>query len=329
MAILTEQIRRPVLPNVDSAMAREPWLWVRLGESGPEATGMTSACIGQVDLPAPIQTGRDVYAQWAWDGQEAVVRNCRLGFFPLYYYATDREFGVSPSIERLLAQGASAELDDAAMAVYLRLGWTLGEDTVFRHIRALPPRGTVRWTSGKLEVSGGIKHPASLHISREKAIATFADLVRQAVRRRASPEVSYVMPLSGGRDSRNIFLELMSLGCRPQICFTNHDFPPYRTQNIEIAGRLAQRFNLPHLSLGQPSSRLAAEIAKNRLNNFCAAENVWCVSLYGEIAKHYPGGIIYEGSPGGSLYSQYCQPEHLRLLTQNRVKEVARDILSK
>lgn len=143
MARITEQIRRPVLPDVDSAMAREPWLWVRLGESGPEASGMTSACLGQVDLSASIQTGRDVYAQWVWNGKEAVVRNCRLVFFPLYYYATDKEFGVSPSIERLLAQGASAELDDAAMAVYLRPGWTLGEDTVFRHIRAIPPGGSV------------------------------------------------------------------------------------------------------------------------------------------------------------------------------------------
>ncbi len=289
---------------------------------------MASACLGQVDLPSTIQTGRDVYAQWVWDGQEAVVRNCRLGFFPLYYYATDKEFGVSPSIERLLAHGASAELDDAAMAVFLRLGWTLGEDTVFRHIRALPPGGTVRWSGGKLEVSGGIRHPASLHTSREKAIATYADLVRQAVRRRASPEVSYVMPLSGGRDSRTIFLGLMDQGCRPRICYTNHDFPPYRTQNIEIAGRLSQRFNVPHQSLGQPSSRLAAEVAKNRLNNFCAAENVWCISLYGEIAKHHPGAIIYEGSPGGTTYSQYCQSDHLRLLTQNRLEEVARGILS-
>lgn len=63
-------------------------------------------------------------------------------------------------------------------------------------------------------------------MSGEEAIATFADLVRQAVRCGASPEVAYILPLSSGRDSRSIFLELMELGCRPQACFTNHDFPP-------------------------------------------------------------------------------------------------------
>ncbi len=326
---MVERHARPTLPDVDTATAGEPWLWIRLEETGAKVTGVANACLGQVNLPAPLQTGRDVYAEWQWDGQEVVVRNCRLGFFPIYYYATDKVFGVSPAIEQLLAQGAPADLDDAAMAVYLRLGWNLGEDTVFRHIRALPPGGTVRWSGGQARVSGGVSHPAPLRISREEAIATFADLVRQAVRRRASPEVPYILPLSGGRDSRNIFLELMALGCRPQVCITNHDFPPYRTQNIEIARQLASRFDLPHQSLGQPSSRLAAELAKNRLNNFGAAENVWCVSLYGEITRRYPNAIVYEGSPGASAYAQYCKPELLRLLEQDHRVEVARDILGK
>jgi asparagine synthetase B (glutamine-hydrolysing) len=326
---MSESHIRPALPDVAAATAREPWLWIRLGETGAEVTGTPHARLGQVNLPAPLQTGRDVYAEWQWDGRQVVVRNCRLGSFPIYYYASDKVFGVCPAIERLLSLGAPAELDDAAMAVYLRLGWVLGEDTVFRHIRALPPGGTVSWSGGQPRVSGGISHPKPLHITRQEAIATFADLLRQAVQRRASPEVPYILPLSGGRDSRSIFLELMAQGCRPQVCYTNHDFPPYRTQNIEVARLLAQRFDLPHRSMGQPASRLAAELRKNRLNNFGAAENVWCVSLYGEIAHRHPGAIVYEGSPGGSTYGQYCKPELLRLLEQGRRAEVARDILGK
>jgi asparagine synthase (glutamine-hydrolysing) len=326
---MTKRHARPALPDVDAATVREPWLWIRLGDNGTVVTGSPNVRLGQVNLPAPLQTGRDVHAEWQWDGREVVVRTCRLGFFPLYYYATDKVFGVSPAIEQLLAHGAPADLDDAAMSVYLRLGWNMGEDTVFRHIRALPPGGTVTWSGGAVRVTGGIRHPKPLHISRDEAIATFADLVRQAVRRRASPEVPYVLPLSGGRDSRSIFLELMTLGCKPRVCYTNHDFPPYRTQNIEIARQLARRFDLPHQSLGQPTSRLAAELAKNRLNNFGAAENVWCVSLYGEIARRHPGAIIYEGSPGGSTYGQYCKPEFLRQLEQDRREDVARAILKK
>lgn len=52
-----------VLPDVDSATAREPWLWIHLGEAGAEVTGVANARMGQVNLPAPLQTGRDVYAE--------------------------------------------------------------------------------------------------------------------------------------------------------------------------------------------------------------------------------------------------------------------------
>lgn len=314
---------RPGLPDVDAALAREPYLRVRLSPSGVDVTGTTHVRLGQVNLPAPLQTGRDVFAEWFWDGSEVVVRNCRYGFFPIYYYSTNTEFGVSPSIEKLLECGASTELDDAAMAVYLRLGWTLGEDTVFKHIRSLPPNGILRWSDGTLTITGGITHPAPLHITRDEAIATFTKLLRQAIHRRASPDVNYVLPLSGGRDSRSIFLELMRLGCRPQVCVTNHDFPPYRTQNILVARQLAQRFDLPHLSLGQPRSRLSAELRKNRLNDYCAIENIWCVSLYAEIARRCENPVVYEGGPDGVYYGGYCDDESQDLLVQGDTEEVA------
>lgn len=325
----SEQVARPGLPDVDGALAEEPLLRVRRTTTGFEVTGHPQARLGQVNLPAPLQTGRDVFAQWDWDGVEVVVRNCRLGYFPLYYYATDSEFAVSPCIERLLECGAPAELDDAAMAVYLRLGWVLGEDTVFRQIRALPPAGTVRWSGGAAQVTGGYKHPAKLDISRNDAIRTFADLVRQAVRRRASKEVPFVLPLSGGRDSRHILLKLDALGCHPAVCVTNHDFPPYRTQNIEIARQLAQRLDLPHRSLGQPDSRLKAELSKNRLNDYGAGENIWCVSLYAELARRYANPIVYEGGPDAVFYGGYAQPEIARLLDQGRIEEAAVGILDK
>ena len=57
---------------------------------------------------------------WQWDGPLVVVRNCRLGFSPLFYYATDKEYGVAPKVDRLLECGAPSELDDTELAVFLR-----------------------------------------------------------------------------------------------------------------------------------------------------------------------------------------------------------------
>jgi asparagine synthetase B (glutamine-hydrolysing) len=66
------------------------------------------------------------------------VQRDRFGVQPLFWNATPTSVRISPSIDALLAAGAPAELDDAAMAVFLRIGFFVGDDTPFAAIRALP-----------------------------------------------------------------------------------------------------------------------------------------------------------------------------------------------
>lgn len=68
------------------------------------------------------------------------VQNDRYGFYPLYYFIRPGEVCVSPSLVQLLSEGAPTAPDVAALAVFLRVGWFIGEDTPFQHIRAFPPR---------------------------------------------------------------------------------------------------------------------------------------------------------------------------------------------
>lgn len=309
------------MPNLE-----DPYFRVRLSATGTDVAGTPSARLGQ-GLPEPLQTEHDVFVEWHWDGKEIVVRNCRLGFLPAFYYATDKEFGVASSVEKLLECGAPNDLDDAAMAVFIRLGWVLGEDTVFKAIRMLPPGGEVRWGGGVPQVTVGYKFPAGQNLSREAALTGHGELIRQAVRRRASRDVRFGFPLSGGHDSRHILLELDALGCKPEVCFTNHDFPPYREQNIQVAKLLTQRLGLPHRQLGQPGSRLVAELRKNQLNHFGAMENIWCVNLYPSIARHTP--VVYEGSPGNNYFGEYVNSENTTLFEKGRLRELAEQLLHK
>jgi len=299
---------------------------INLTPSGPVLAGTPSARLGQVNLPVPLQTEQDVFAEWQWDGSQIVVRNCRLGFYPIFYYATNTVFGVASSVEALLECGAPQDLDDSAMAVFLRLGWVLGEDTVFKSIRMLPPGGEVRWSGGLPQVSGGINFPKRQSLSREAAIAGYGELFRQSIRRRASKAIPFGMPLSGGRDSRHILLELNAIGCRPDLCFTNHDFPPYREENIRLGKELAHRLGIPHRVFGQPGSRLLAEISKNRLNSYGAIENIWCVNLYPLVARYAP--VVYEGIAGDVLSAgDYLNKEDVTLFEQGRLAELASKLI--
>lgn len=307
----------------------EPFLRIRLRGSHAEVAGVQGMQLGQVRLPAALQTGRDVYAEWHWDGAEVLVRNCRLGYFPIYFYATENEFGVSPSVETLVAQGAPTHIDDAALAVYLRLGWTLGEDTVFRAIRALPPDATVRWSGGAPVITSGFAHPRPLAIDRAGAIDAFAELLRDAVRRRSGAGADEVMPLSGGRDSRSILFELQRQHRVPRLFVTNHDFPPYRRENIDVSRLLASRMGARHAAIGQPGSRLRCELLKNRLNNFGANENAWCVSLYEHLGREFRNPVVYEGSPGAASYGSYQDDDSMALLERGSYEQLAGRILDR
>jgi hypothetical protein len=63
-----------------------------------------------------------------------------FGFVPRFqWYGPDGPI-VRPALDALLAMGAPAAFDYDALAVFLRLGFFVGDDTPFASIRAVPAR---------------------------------------------------------------------------------------------------------------------------------------------------------------------------------------------
>ena len=98
-----------------------------------------------------------IFAEWQWDGERLTAKNGRYGFYPVYYYARNKEFVLSPTIKRILESGADASLDYPALAVFLRLGFFIGEDTPFKHIKALPPSADLRWQNSAACVTSRLR----------------------------------------------------------------------------------------------------------------------------------------------------------------------------
>ncbi len=78
-----------------------------------------------------------VFARWHWKGEQLVIENDRWGIQPIFWAASANAVHVSTSLDALLDAGVPAALDDAALAVFLRIGYFVGNDTPFRSIRAL------------------------------------------------------------------------------------------------------------------------------------------------------------------------------------------------
>ena len=106
------------ISDVDACVT-EAFIVVEGTASGCTVAGHAEARIAH---PWPRDpSSSDVFAQWRWDGAALTVHNDRWGFQPIFYVASKNRIAVSPSIHVLLRLGAPVDLDDEALAVFLRL----------------------------------------------------------------------------------------------------------------------------------------------------------------------------------------------------------------
>lgn len=267
-----------------------------------------------------------IFARWVWDGARLVVENDRYGFFPIFYYCKDGEIGVSPSIYRLIKEGAPTELDEAGLAVFLRLGFFIGEDTPYRYIRALPPNSTLEWDGTvKLESGGYTLGKLGFAISRDEAIDNYIGLFRQSIQRRLPPSMHFALPLSGGKDSRHILLELLHQGQRPECCVTIKYYPPRSNEDAEVAAKITHELGLPHVLLDQKESWFKAEYKKNLATNLCADEHAWYLGASDYLSKNFK--VVYDGIAGDVLSAGlFVTAKRLELFQAGHTEDIAIDL---
>jgi asparagine synthase (glutamine-hydrolysing) len=235
--------------------------------------------------PSTYRTGRrsgeeGIFAEWRWQDGRLTIERDRWGVQPLFWSVTPASVHVSASIDALLSAGVPAPLDDAAMAVFLRTGFFVGDDTPFASIRALPPAASAAWTADGADFDGRWRYPRASTMTRSAAVRSFGDCFTAAVDRRlrlASRPVA--VPLSGGHDSRHILLAMQELHGLPDHCVTVHPYPPAAADDVAVARTVAAAVGVRHVVLPQRTRRVAAEREKNVLTHYCADEHVQFLPL--------------------------------------------------
>ena len=290
---------------------------------GTETRGNPNVFLGH-----KISRGKDrppdgVFATWRWDGQCLRVENDRYGFYPLYYFANEVEVCISPSLVRLIGEGAPDELDYPALAVFLRLGFFVGDDTPFEAIRAVPPGADFAWARGRFRVRGNPFLVQRQSLSRDAAIDAYISLFRQAMELRRPKDDNFILPLSGGRDSRHILLELCRMKCAPRRCVTSYKYPTLssRRPDASIAPMLARRLNVSHSFFKDDESPFRRELTTNIVLNMCVDEPAWIFALYDYINKNSP--VCYDGIAALLSHSTYVTREPLCLFEQGHWEELA------
>ncbi|RFA30758.1 hypothetical protein CAI21_04415 [Alkalilimnicola ehrlichii] len=300
-----------------------PYIDLRWDNGEVTWDGLSACTLG---LPIAGPDGNGVYARWDWDGHRLRVENDRLGFQPLFIYHDAHRLLVSSSILQLIRLGAPNRLNYPALAIFLRLGFFLGEDTPFSKIQQIPPASTLTWAAGKLALERRPQPPVELNTAPRNTLSDdFIALFRQSIRRRLPTTDDCAVPLSGGRDSRHILFELYTAGQRP-TCVTMQGSPLAKHDESDTALALSRRLGLPHDLVPQARSRLRQEYRKNLLTEFCADEHGWFLPTTDYLSRTY--ATVYDGIGGDVLAAGlFLTEDKLRLMRSGRFTALAEQLM--
>ncbi|MDB4223417.1 asparagine synthase-related protein [Granulosicoccus sp.] len=246
------------------------------GAGGWHGTGDADIALGYSLESDTNSAAEGVWARWKWDGTRLVLSNDRFGFLPVFYAFLPNGFGVSTSALSLVQAGASAAFDDAAIAVFLRLGHYVGEDTPFKAIRTLAPGTELSWQNGELNfrTTAPALPSSTSNLSRQDAVHAYGEVFQQAVEDMLPPsDVEMAAPLSAGRDSRHILYALVRAGRTPKSVLTARSMPPRPDNDAQMAAKITSALDLQHVIVEQSDDRFADELEKNLLTDFCADEH--------------------------------------------------------
>jgi asparagine synthase (glutamine-hydrolysing) len=183
------------------------------------------------------------------DGCRWLVRD-GFGIKPLYYVCNANGLTFASEPRALVPDDEPRKVDPQRAEELLALGYTLGEDSIFRGVKRLPPGNSLMFrtdpaspTAGEIDQHWLSAAPEPFR-SEAEAVTALDRVLEDSVRVHQRSDVPYGLFLSGGIDSAAIAVLMARLNERPVVAYTcGFDAPGARDER-GAAERLARALNL-------------------------------------------------------------------------------------
>lgn len=179
--------------------------------------------------PACVERFRGMFAFAIYDARnsELFLARDRLGKKPLYYILTPEQMAFASELKALrLADRFDSELDLDGLGEYVSYGNTLGERTIYRKVRRLPPAHYMRVSLADAQLDSKPKRYWQIvpvpddSCSEDQWLDRLDDEISEAVRLRMISDVPLGAFLSGGIDSSLIVAYMAKYSSEPVQTFT-------------------------------------------------------------------------------------------------------------
>ncbi|MEH6648953.1 MAG: hypothetical protein V7707_02885 [Motiliproteus sp.] len=308
----------------------EDFLHINYKPDGTAVEGRVNASFGKRIKNSFGRLTDGVFLHWRWDSKTLVIENDRYGLYPLFFACWDDEIIISTSILPILKSGVSLELDYDALSVFFRIGHMLENDTPFKNVHLLPPNSELSWCDGKLSIKQNNTKcfQSNAYISYSEAVEGYKHYFTQSISRRLPEDNNFVVPITGGRDSRHILFELVKQNRSPNKCVTLQYRPPATNEDERIAKIICNMLNLNHEIVDKPECWFSAVVRDIYLTNFCGGGHSWALPL----RQYYDDNKIscgFDGLAGDVLSAGHAMTaENAKMLVSGDPQKTALSLLS-
>src|SRR5262249_47950334 len=139
----------------------------------------------------------------------------RLGVKPLLFSSSGRTLAFASTARALRIAGYVNELDENAVAAFLRLGFVPDDLCIYRNVIKVPAAAIVEWSDGNWKLRTYWKPPtapSSVSMSFNDAVEEVERLLLSSVEVRLHADVPVGALLSGGVDSSLVCWAVSKLG---------------------------------------------------------------------------------------------------------------------
>ncbi len=192
--------------------------------------------------------GMFALAIWDQERERLVLARDRLGQKPLYYHHRPGQFVFASEIKAILASGTvTPEPNPVALHHYLSLRFVPPPDTMFQGIRKLPAAHRLVLERDQLDLKAywSLRYEPKVSIADREALATFDELLGEAVESHLVSDVPVGALLSGGLDS-GLIAALMSLRTKSRISTFSVGVTEKDWSELPYAGAVARRYGTDH-----------------------------------------------------------------------------------
>ncbi|MFC1818668.1 asparagine synthase (glutamine-hydrolyzing) [Thermodesulfobacteriota bacterium] len=208
--------------------------------------------------------GMFAFAIWDSNKEKLFLARDRFGKKPLFLYENNGNIFFASEIKAILTcPGVEPEVDNQAVWQYLAYRYVPGPESLFTHIRKLPPSTIAVWGKGNLTEHTYYKPPdqkcwvdTPLPID---PIKSFLEKLDESVKVRMISDVPYGAFLSGGIDSSAIVALMSRHSSRPVKTFSV-GFKEQKYSELTHARIIAEKFNTDHHELILSQENLMDEL---------------------------------------------------------------------